>query len=470
MSDDVFQVVAFAVSATGQMLADTFRTALGIGITLHEAWCNAARACGLTDVEDAGARATHLTGQAGSLRVRFERSGFVPRTRIRIADEQAPRVHSLSLRREDITTSFIKGAGFREIEIGDPRFDEDVFLEGPVSVARAVLDVETRRIARELVREGGVRRWYGSSSIKTIESVFEHGVLKVTLEASSLRVLDQRLPEILAHLVDAARRLTCPVDIAARLARTASAEPFHEARLQALITLAREFPEHAATRPALRAGLADVDEEIRLRCALALEGEGRAVLRALAVDPRTADSVAARAFAATRDQLSLDAMQEVLGEALRSRRLLLTSAAVEALGRRRAPEALPMIVRALKLERGAPALAAVRALALSGLPAAEAPLTEVLGRDRRDVSTAAAQALARVGSVAAVPFLKEAMKQADNRDLYRAARQAIAEIQSRVHGARPGQLTLAEEDAHKAGALTIAEDERGRVSLSEKPF
>jgi hypothetical protein len=45
-----------------------------------------------------------------------------------------------------------------------------------------------------------------------------------------------------------------------------------------------------------------------------------------------------------------------------------------------------------------------------------------------------------------------------------AGRQAIAEIQSRLAGAAPGQLSLA---GGEAGALSLADGEPGRLSLAE---
>jgi hypothetical protein len=50
--------------------------------------------------------------------------------------------------------------------------------------------------------------------------------------------------------------------------------------------------------------------------------------------------------------------------------------------------------------------------------------------------------------------------------LRRASRQAIAEIQSRLTGATPGQLALADGDA---GQLSLAEESvQGRVSMADE--
>jgi HEAT repeat protein len=193
------------------------------------------------------------------------------------------------------------------------------------------------------------------------------------------------------------------------------------------------------------------------------------VLLDLAGDARVGDSCASRALAAARDHLTLDRLQSVLKQALRSRRPLVAGAALEALGRSQAPETIPILVHVLREGGGSLPVAAAQALALSGLPAAEAPLLEALAREDRDVCIAAAQALGHVGSTTAIPSLKEARTRRGEPEFDRAARQAIAEIQSRVPGASPGQLSLADADAEKTGQLTLADDEAGRLSLSLKP-
>jgi HEAT repeat protein len=82
-----------------------------------------------------------------------------------------------------------------------------------------------------------------------------------------------------------------------------------------------------------------------------------------------------------------------------------------------------------------------------------------------DVRVAAAQALRDVGSAAAVLPLKEALDRDRSAPLQKAARESIAAIQSRLHGASPGQLSLTEA---QAGQLSLADaDPRGRVSISE---
>jgi HEAT repeat protein len=444
-----------------------------------EAAWRAGETCGLKRVaykptEDDLARAV-VVGDTEGLLVRFDVSGETSiRTRLLIA-EHRPGLpfdlpsSGLTLRREGRGTALRKRRGFREVEIGDAGFDEAVFIEGPPTLARALLDGETRPIVYRALFEAEARRSQGSDWLDTADFAFEAGVLLTTVTTSSSSALEALLPDVLRALLDLGRRLMRPDDMAQRLARTAHAETLDAARLQDMLTLAREFPEHDAARAALQAGLADRNDEIRLLCAMALGEKGRDVLLDLASDARTGDSCASRALAAGRDHLTLDRLQTILKHALRSRRPLVAAAALEALGRRHAPETIPILVHVLREGGGQLPVAAAQALALSGLPAAEAPLLEALERDDLDVRVAAAQALGHVGSTAAIPSLKEARTRQGGAEFDRAARQAIAEIQSRVPGASPGQLSLADAGAQKAGQLTLADDEAGRLSLSPKP-
>jgi HEAT repeat protein len=119
--------------------------------------------------------------------------------------------------------------------------------------------------------------------------------------------------------------------------------------------------------------------------------------------------------------------------------------------------------KVLAVETGPLAVAAARALGASSDHAAEAPLLEALQRKRPDIPVAAAEALGRVGSATAVPSLKDAAEGSSDGAFRSAARQAIAEIQARLGGATPGQLSLAEGEA---GQLSLPEASSGRLSIT----
>ena len=104
-----------------------------------------------------------------------------------------------------------------------------------------------------------------------------------------------------------------------------------------------------------------------------------------------------------------------------------------------------------------------RWMSRSACPAAEPPLILALQREQADLRVAAANALARVGSAPSVLPLKEVAEHSWlDREFHRAARQAIAEIQARLQGASPGQLSLA---GGEAGQLSLADAEAGQLSL-----
>jgi hypothetical protein len=72
-----------------------------------------------------------------------------------------------------------------------------------------------------------------------------------------------------------------------------------------------------------------------------------------------------------------------------------------------------------------------------------------------------------VGTAAAVMPLRGAAERVPDGTLRRAAREAVATIQSRLQGATPGQLSLSSSET---GQVTLAgDDARGRVSLPEEP-
>jgi hypothetical protein len=106
----------------------------------------------------------------------------------------------------------------------------------------------------------------------------------------------------------------------------------------------------------------------------------------------------------------------------------------------------------------------VRLHAALHLGASEEVLLQALGSGDPAVAEAAARALGKAGTAAAVAPLRAKASSLLPNPLRAAARQAIAEIQARLTGAAPGQLSLA---AGEAGALSLAAGEAGELSLAE---
>ena len=455
------------------VLAVAYLIASTKGRARAAAWHNAAGAVGLTAVElrESFGIPSRLTGRSGPLEVtleRYRRGKHETGTRITIAG-MGHGLSGLSLRREGLATAFEKVVGEREIELGDPAFDAELFVQGSAPLARALLDAETRSLLAGLLR-GHVPVSGGTVPARVSLS---GGVLRADLQERPFSPPGARLPEVLATLRTVARRLVAPADIALRLAENLRSEPAAGVRLQGLLMLLREYGNHPAAREALLAARADPSAEIRLRAGIALGDEGRELLVELAGAESGEDACAAGAVAALADALPLERTGEILARALRSRRIATARACIERLGRGGGAAAIATLAQVLVLESGELGVAAAQALGAAGQPAGQAPLVTALAAAPLAVRAAAAAALGKIGDVAAVPALRTAAASAAaDGALKRAVRQAVAEIQSRLAGAAPGQLSLVAEGA-EAGRLSLADTgggAAGRLTLIDPAF
>jgi len=439
-------------------------------------WRSAAQEAGLTDIVRRGAGV--LTGASGSLRIQISRyeEDKASGTRVEITAPRLP--PNLTLRREGLRTYL----GFRdrkEIEVGDAVFDDHVSVQGPPAVALALLDPDMRRtVDRMLSGRLEVRGhkplwatgWLAGGVLRTQErSPAARGdVMRVIREGEEPEPAGHyylegvyKLPELFRASVALATRLLVPEDLAQRIASNLAEEPEAGVRRKALLTLLQEFPEHEATRDALVAALGDPDAELRVRAGTALGAEGREVLLGVAGGEGADDGTSARAVTALGDSLTLAQTAELLKSALRTRRVETAKRCLGLLGAH-GPEATRVLARVLLVETGELGVAAAQALAATGDAAAEAPLVRALAKGLPGLRRAAALALGRVGTREAVAPLHEL--EARDAAVRGAARQAIAEIHSRLAGAAQGQLSLAEGEA---GRLSLAEGEAGRLSIAE---
>jgi hypothetical protein len=439
-------------------------------------WREAARAAGVVALEESDGG---LAGWAGPLRVRMalyfntESSG----TRITVSGPVLPA--GLTIRPEGLVSAVRGARGVREVEIGHDTFDAAAWVEGNATVARALLDAATRRTLRALFggrldRPGHTPFW--------VSGCLENGVLRVDMPwaapSAGPRLADKYEPgeepgayvylrgqehmaEVLAEVVGLARRLATPEDVARRLADNLKTEPVAGVRLQCLATLAREFANHPATGEALLAASEDPDAEVRLRAGIALGSKGRDVLLAIASGEGAEDATTERAVLALGFYITTDEVQGILRNALRTRREATARACLRALGQRRGSGVVATLVKVMAVEKPEMAAVAAEALGATGDASAEAPLVASLGSPHAPIRLAAARALGRVGTTAAVRPLKE--REARDVALRAAARQAIAEIQSRAKGAAPGQLSLTDGEP---GRLSLASGEAGQLSLA----
>lgn len=344
--------------------------------------------------------------------------------------------HGLAVRHQPGWASLMTAP---EIEIGAPAFDDAFVILGESVLVQAVLDVETRSQLADLL--GGNlpdQRW----SHLGVQASLADGALKVMFhhpQKIPAGELADLMTGVLEPVLDLARRLVAPDDVAGRLASNLGttgrrSEPEEGVRLRTLRYLLRDFREHPATEKTLLALRDDPSIEIRLEVAIARGEAGRKTLLALVTDPATPDELAARAARALGTNLPSEVAEATLGRSLEQGRSELAQACLEALG-------------------------------TLGRADCEELLVAALSSQREDVALTAAHALGRLGTVAAVPVLRE-LEERGPRALSRAARQAIAEIQSRLTGAEHGQLSLA---GAEAGALSlVTETEPGRLSLAEE--
>ena len=401
------------------------------------AWQDAAGSCGLQVVDVSGWN-PRVKARAGPVEVWIEACGKKEHsTRVVVVVPGPPDFRTVKIRPEP---------PFRwkqEIEIGDQPFDSTYLIEGPMRLVCALLDAEARRL---LVSINAESQW-------------------IEIADGELRVVrfGSYVSEILPLLLKLAQRFAQPVDVPRRLAENAQKDPEAGVRLQNLLLLIHELPGDPGTVEVLRTACLDPSPKIRLRAAKELGVEGRPILLELAENIED-DSVSAEAVPALDRELPFERTRAILERALDGRHTQTAHACLEALGRSGAAAAVDMLAKVMEQEKGELATAAAQALGALGNPAAEPSLILALQSESADLRVAAADALGRVGSVESVLPLKQAAERSwIDRELRRAARQAIAGIQSRLQGASPGQLSLA---GAEAGQLSLAEAEAGQLSLA----
>jgi HEAT repeat protein len=422
---------------------------------LTEPWYRAARAGQLTDVRVGEDFGPWLRGKADRLSVELK-----PYTN---THEHGTRIvigglrywpGDFSLRSEEQLGALEK-ISHKELVIGDPGFDKIAFVQGTPELVHAVLDFKTRALLAGLL-QGRYRQCQALLCNQELridvaeDPRFEHATHRVT--------------ELLPAMIEIAKRLVRPADIAGRLAHNAQKDPLPAVRLANLqLLLVKHDKKTPIADKVLRAALDDPDEEVRLSAAAALDEDGRPTLLKVAFET-TDDGRAARAVQLLGESLPASKAQELLEQSLRGRRVRTMLNCIATLGRMRRKEALDLLRRIVETEPEELAVAAARALGMLVDPACEAPLVSALGRDARRLVVAAAESLGKAGSVSAVAALQEAAgRHWPDGDVRRATRQAIAEIQSRLTGASPGQLSLASVEA---GQVSLAEGEESRGRLS----
>lgn len=397
-------------------------------------WLLAATECGLTGM---AARKTlgwnwALEGGAGPLHVRL--------------DSMFPRDDALAteVTIRGLPTELVGPSSDRLRWLGGVDLDPEALrgmppVSGPALLLCAVMDGPTRRLVRNLFAgridvDGAVQTWTGSPRLR-------HGALSASFGADTGSPT-LALADVLAALLDIARRLLAPEDVARAAARNAQSDPEPGVRIHHLRTVLSDAADPQLAQATYRAALADPAAEVRLEAATACGPEGEPVLRAMVADEQAPDRCRARAVRVLRAALSTERAEAALVQALRAHASMTALACLELLQARR-PASIDAIV-----------------------PTAEPALVEALAQ-HGDERLAAAEALGRIGTAAAVLPLREAARaHPGDGALRQVVRESVAAIQARLTGASPGQLALA---GGASGHVSLAEDARGRVAVPDEP-
>jgi hypothetical protein len=419
-------LVGLAVGGAVMLLMATGRLRIRV-----RAMRAAAEACGVERIRGLrthGLVPSGITGYAGPLAVSLSPVSlvnlFASGTLVRVHQGMA----SIWVRPAGLDTSVQKRLlRAQEFEVGDPGFDEVAYVQGPPVLLRALLDHPTRLALRRLLA-GTVDDSVSQRTFPTSATL--RGELRFSFGEEDWLFIKEGLPLALRGILDLARRLVPPDDVAGRLAQNAREDPLDRVRVRNLEVLHQAYPRHEVTARALRQGCQDASEAVRLFAAIALGAEARDLVRRLAAEAED-DSCSARAIAALGAELPPAEALRLLRGALEDRRLATAEACVDRLGGQEGEESARSLTLVLEQEKGS-------------------------------LAVAAARALGAVGTVEAVLPLQEAGARAGG-DLGQAARQAVAAIQSRLRGAERGQLTVATVEG---GTVALA-SEGGQVSLPD---
>jgi HEAT repeat protein len=399
-----------------------------------QAWRNALAPYG-TPVEDASSAQARISTGEDSLHIQVKPAQHGPDL-VTIFFPEPLELAGVEIRKA------VYGRQVHDPESGDSQFESRFWISGPGRLVSALLDAETRRLMISL----------GS------------GRLKISDGQVRAEMAVEQAPRLLPLLLDIAKRLARPLGVAERLAENVLNDPITEVRLRNLVLLLREAPRDPKTVATLRVACADQNTWIRLRAAGALGAEGHAVLAELTESEQ--DAVSEEAVLLLGRNLTLQRTREILAQAVDQHHHRTARACLEPISLGGNAEDVEMLANVMAVQDGELAAAAAQALKTLGSPAAEPSLILALQRKQEDLQVAAAIALGRLGSAAAVLPLKEAAASARRSALRKAAREAVAEIQSRLLGATPGQLSLSGTDA---GNLSLAQAEGGELSLATDP-
>jgi hypothetical protein len=380
----------------------------------------------------------------------YDLAGQVGEFHLRVTQNRESGWIELRVESRDIPRHFLlRSKGFfeegRDIPVGDESIDEAAHVRGDEAVAFALLTRENRDMLLDFVRKGGL---------------IERGVVCLpVLEDGSYRNLRLAISEVLS----VTRRVLLPrIDIPQRLADNAAGEDTLHFRLRSLELLQEVFGTEEIAKKASVQALSDRRSAMRYRAAVFLR-DFDMLAKISSIESEPVD-IRIQAIEFLIENAPPSKVMPHLEKLLESLAPDVRIAAIAGLGELRHRPASEKLCRLAKTADTETATALAIALGKIGDSTAEPTLLDLLDQEDDELQTAAVEALGHAGTTAAVEPLLELTGSFLNSDLKRAAREAIARIQSRLGDVEAGRLTLAEL-TEQAGALSFP-GEGGELSLS----
>lgn len=357
-------------------------------------------------------------------------------------------------------------------QIGDPPFDHAFLASGGEAEALAILDGETRQLLLALdvaVRPETDRVPPGRSRVVRPRGG-DHTFVRIgdgRLHLRSAMPLEEREPEVRRLGLALATLLARSHDVPERLLANVRGERLPMLRNRSLRWLVERFPGTEPTRRAAELAVVELSTPMRLVAATALGPAGLCFLRELVDDPHLRPEVRAEALERWIDGLDPAALSEGLEVCLTHAPAGLgdlSRAAARLAGRGVTQATIGRLVQLALLEPAELASPIVEGLTRSGAPLAETALLALLDRAQAPLRRRVIEALREVGTLQAVEPLRQlaSARGGEHRAL---ARDAVKAIQGRLSVAGRGALSIAAGGRTDGGALSLASDARGGLSL-----
>jgi hypothetical protein len=358
-------------------------------------------------------------------------------------------------------------SGHDDIATADLTFDEMFEVRGHEPTARAVLTSDMRSALTTLARSGVVGVARGGVVYEILEPPPFSETRMPSQPGQDLEPMNATVAivTLVRDVLAAAACLPRVDDLCGALAESVRSDPLPSVRERCLATVVAVDPWNPQTVAVIETGLADPSDAVRVVAAAVAGERGLPVLREIAMREDGEERLVARAVTALGRHLTFDEALAFLDCAHKRKWPALAAAAIEWLGRTddaRACRCLEAVVFGVDANM---AIMAAKALGVAGSSVAEEVLIRALLAWEPDLRCAAVRALADTGHLASLAPLRALMeKSTTSPELASLARQAITAIGSRIPGASPGQISLAEGEG---GRVSLgSETDAGRISIA----